>query len=459
MRAAIISFLFCLSFCLYSFAAVPDGLKHPEAYEKAMGDIIGENQQYTKTIIKYAAQGDKSFQFILGKAYLQGKKMPVDASQAGAWLKRAADNGHPEANMMHALSMLEAEKYEEAHEYLKKAVDAFPGEANYQLGQMYFKGQGVDASRPKSVELTRKAAESGNPAANFFMYKCLFFGVGVSKDTVKAMTYLEKGAEGDHLEAIENIVMHSLSEDGDKADKYLKKAEGLFDDKQEYEDWRKNILSQYAPRTFKNSSSVKGYCRKDNEVRRIASVISSLKMRNPSLSDCKKYIETCEKLEKHDYPASVLLTLEGSRYIFSENAEMLSKGLKRLNGKWVSYEDYAAHKSSAATAAQQRAEEKEKARAEAEKNRPVYVMRDFPCGRCKGSGHAEGFNNRASDRKCLTCKGKGTIARKVLEGSSSSRSSYSKGIAKPKTPTFSKGKSGKKTTWGSSSTGTGSGLQ
>jgi TPR repeat protein len=446
IRRIIILFVLAFIHSASPFSFAQD-MKHPDSYKKAMNDIVDKNNKYTATIIKNACKGDKNFQFILAKAYLEGKNIEVDLGKGKLWLKRAADNGHSEAQIMYGTFSVEASKYKEAFAYFNQALVKYPKAANYQLGLLYFNGQGMVADKVKCLELMQEASKQGSGEADLFLYKCYFLGVGAKKDHVKALKHLEKSASKKQLEAVKVIVKHYCGEngadiDGVKLAKYLKMAKEVWpkpkkavvsDDEDflfmqavkvkkddGYELWRKEALKAYAPRAFQPKGDIAVIIKGNDDLERVAGQISNYDISAPSSGDCNTCIALCKKLEAEDYPAELVLAIEGGRYLLEDDYSKLSKGLRRWGKQWVTYDQYQERRVSAANKKKRAADE-----ALAQKKAIVtYVMVDVPCTRCRGQGSLEGF--KGSTRRCVVCKGTGKKKAKVRSDSSAARNAGSR---------------------------------
>jgi TPR repeat protein len=79
---------------------------------------------------------------------------PKDLPQASQWFKKAAEQGHPDAQ--------------------------------FNLAVMYLTGEGVPANLTESVQWMRKAADQGDPTAQFNLGMMYSSGKGVPKDPVQA---------------------------------------------------------------------------------------------------------------------------------------------------------------------------------------------------------------------------------------------------------------------------------
>ena len=116
---------------------------------------------YSKAIEWYrraADQGHVEAQAALGELYGQGKGVVQDYSKAAVWLRRAADQGH---------------KY-----------------AQFRLGYLYVEGAGVPQDFSKAIDWYRRAADQGHPSAQFNLGVLYITGKGVARDYVAAYTFI-----------------------------------------------------------------------------------------------------------------------------------------------------------------------------------------------------------------------------------------------------------------------------
>ena len=114
-----------------------------------------------------------------------------------------------------------------------RAVKEFKGdkskEAQYNLGVMHYKGQGVKADPAQAAEFFRKAGERGHSNAAFLLGNLYDKGEGVKQDTATAAKWYQKAAEKGHIEAQFNLAMMYTNGEGveknrTEAVKWLKKA-------------------------------------------------------------------------------------------------------------------------------------------------------------------------------------------------------------------------------------------
>jgi TPR repeat protein len=119
---------------------------------------------------------------------------------------------------------------DEAIAKLQKEAKSGNADAQYNLGIMYYIGEGgVSKDYIKAHEWWKKAAGQGNADAQYTIGKCYENGEGVTKDDFKAFKWWQKAAEQGNAQAQENIAMGYLDgnvvpKDDTKAVMWLQKA-------------------------------------------------------------------------------------------------------------------------------------------------------------------------------------------------------------------------------------------
>ena len=149
--------------------------------------------------------------FLRGVKYDRGDGVPIDYKEAAKWYRKAAEQGHPEAQynlgVMLGTSGLGRgiEKNEkEAAKWYRKAADQGVPDAQYNLGWMYDNGAGVPENDKEAVMLYRKAAEQGHAKAQNelgFMYR---YGEGALEDDVTAYAWYNIAAANGNENGKEN---------------------------------------------------------------------------------------------------------------------------------------------------------------------------------------------------------------------------------------------------------------
>jgi TPR repeat protein len=127
-------------------------------------DGRGTKRNDTKAIAWYrkaAEQGYAPAEYNLGLMYAQGEGAKPDPAAAQTWFRRAAEHGSVEAQVKLAEIAIFDEKYEEALLWFSKAADRDDADAAFNVGSLYYMGQGVDKDEAKATEYYRKAARLG----------------------------------------------------------------------------------------------------------------------------------------------------------------------------------------------------------------------------------------------------------------------------------------------------------
>ncbi len=108
-----------------------------------------------------ALAGDPDAQFNLGQAYKLGRGVPVDLAQAEGWYRRAADQGHLQAEDNLGLVLFTANKREAAMPYLGRAAARGEPRAQYVLGTAHFNGDLAPRDWARAYALTKRASDAG----------------------------------------------------------------------------------------------------------------------------------------------------------------------------------------------------------------------------------------------------------------------------------------------------------
>ena len=202
-----------------------------------LGDLYslgqGVPQDYAQATIWYRKAAEQSYaaaQFSMGAAYDYGQGVPQDHAQAALWYRRAAEQGHESAQINlgylyeygmgvpqdYVQSVFWFRKAAEHHgsmnaeyflkEVYQKAAEQGIAEAQYNLGEMYFLGEGIHMfsfgkdvrqnDLAQSVFWFRKAAEQGNSEAQSFLGHLYTKGIGVPQDYAEAYFWYDIAAAG-----------------------------------------------------------------------------------------------------------------------------------------------------------------------------------------------------------------------------------------------------------------------
>lgn len=151
---------------LLAAAALPGT---PALADVKAGVDAWQRGDYKKALAEWrgpAAAGDADAQFNLGQAYKLGRGVAVDLAMAEQWYRKAALQGHPQAEESYGLTLFENNKRAQAAEWLAKAAGRGEPRSQYVLGTMYFNGDGVERDWIRGYALTVRAAAQGMTQAS-----------------------------------------------------------------------------------------------------------------------------------------------------------------------------------------------------------------------------------------------------------------------------------------------------
>jgi TPR repeat protein len=116
-----------------------------------------------------------------------------------------------------------------AMDWFTKAANKGNGFAMYEIGSMYYYGEGVTDDDTKAMEWFRKAADKGIADAMYEIGYMYHFGFGVTEDETKAMEWLRKAADKGNVDAMNQIGFmykngYGVAKDESKAEEWYKKA-------------------------------------------------------------------------------------------------------------------------------------------------------------------------------------------------------------------------------------------
>ncbi|GAA0727635.1 SPOR domain-containing protein [Sphingomonas japonica] len=112
-----------------------------------------------------AVAGDPDAQFNLGQAYKLGRGVPADLGMAEVWYRKAALQGHAQAEDNYGLALFQNNKRDEALKWLEKSAARGEPRAQFVLGTMLFNGDAVTKDWPRAYALVTRASGSGLPQA------------------------------------------------------------------------------------------------------------------------------------------------------------------------------------------------------------------------------------------------------------------------------------------------------
>lgn len=135
---------------------------------KAGVDAWGRGD-YDKAIAEWrkpAIAGDADAQFNMGQAYKLGRGVPADQNQAIDWFRKAALQGHPQAEDNYALILFQEGRKTEALPWLEKSVARDEKRTELVLGTMLFNGDAVTKDWARAFALVTRSSQQGLPQAS-----------------------------------------------------------------------------------------------------------------------------------------------------------------------------------------------------------------------------------------------------------------------------------------------------
>ncbi len=189
---------------------------------------------------KSAEAGDAQSQYGLGYLYQFGLGTDVDNVQALAWYQKSAAQNEPDALYASAL-MYEsgrAGKQDRAKAlilYRQAATTGKSPSAEYALGRIYLRGDGVPRDEREGIIWLGKAANDGQPAAQYMLGAAYEVGTIVKQDKIEAYYWYSAALNGDQAvlhgtdpefdpqAAIDGLMLHMSKWDVEDAKAKLKK--------------------------------------------------------------------------------------------------------------------------------------------------------------------------------------------------------------------------------------------
>jgi TPR repeat protein len=178
-------------------------------YLKGLGVSINKNKAFdyaTKSALGWDKKSVKG-QILLGKFYLEGLGTKRNTTRAKDLFSKAAENGSKEAKVLlekitkTPLSIQKAIKFYDTRDY-GKAFKKFSKLANQNdvnaqqyLGDMYYRGDGVEKDYKKAIVWYQKAAVQDDGWSQYHLGEMYYYGRGVKKNTKKGLELIEQAAQ------------------------------------------------------------------------------------------------------------------------------------------------------------------------------------------------------------------------------------------------------------------------
>jgi cell division septation protein DedD len=144
-------------------------LAPPAAADVKSGVDLWTAGEYRRAVEEWrplAVAGDADAQFNLGQAYKLGRGVPDDPALAEAWFRRAALQGHAQAEDNYGLALFQAGKKADALPWLEKSVARGEPRAQLVLGTMLFNGDAVKRDAPRAYALMTRASAADLKSAS-----------------------------------------------------------------------------------------------------------------------------------------------------------------------------------------------------------------------------------------------------------------------------------------------------
>lgn len=159
----------------------------------------------------------------------EGRGGAVDKEGALKWHKVAAEGGMAKS-AVEVARVTEKEgpaEIKEAVKYYEKAAESGDSEADIRLGDIYFKGGGIQQNLYQAYKYYLAAAQLKNPKAYFKLGYCYERGHGIGQSYQEAVHWYQLGVDAGDLNCIANLAR--FYETGVSVDKDTVKAAELFE--------------------------------------------------------------------------------------------------------------------------------------------------------------------------------------------------------------------------------------
>lgn len=113
-----------------------------------------------------AIDGDADAQFNMGQAYKLGRGVPPDLKVAEDWYRRAAQQGHLQAEENYGLILFQNGDRQKALPLIQKSADRGDPRAQYILATALFNGDITKKDWPRAYALMTRASQAGLPPAS-----------------------------------------------------------------------------------------------------------------------------------------------------------------------------------------------------------------------------------------------------------------------------------------------------
>ncbi len=153
------------------------------------------------SFVAAASQGHVESQYLLSTMYEAGNGVAKDDEQAATWARKAAEQGHTFAQASVSYRHYTRDEFAEAFAWCQRAADSGLAWAQFNLGLMYRKGEGVAQSDTEAAYWYRLAAMQDFAEAQERLAALYSLGLGVPRSYIEAATWYRRAAEQGNAEA------------------------------------------------------------------------------------------------------------------------------------------------------------------------------------------------------------------------------------------------------------------
>ncbi|AIK96287.1 hypothetical protein ID47_05350 [Candidatus Paracaedibacter acanthamoebae] len=228
----------------YKLELVP--APHPHLALEWFGKALGQGESRALDFIREDAdKGEKEAQYLVARAYEQGQGIPRDLRQAATWYNKAAEQQHPLARQrLAALQSVE----------LEIAAQEGDRQAQYELAQAYYYGNGLPLNIDEGINWFKRAAENHHAPAQLFLARLYEKGEHVVQDSTQACEWYDKALQQGEEKAL--IGLKALAQNGSIEACYalgqaFEKGQGVAQDLLQARQWYEGAtLQNHAPSLY-----------------------------------------------------------------------------------------------------------------------------------------------------------------------------------------------------------------
>ncbi len=159
---------------------------------------LQDEKQVTKMLNNFSEWFDKKLVNEPASSQIVHQSQQTSTSKSATALS-------PEEMFQNGLEHYDKKNYTEAVKWYRKAAEQGHAQAQCNLGNCYYSGQGVTKNISEAVKWYRKAAEQGFAWAQNILGYCYNNGEGVTQDYAEAVKWYRKAAEQGHANAQCNL--------------------------------------------------------------------------------------------------------------------------------------------------------------------------------------------------------------------------------------------------------------